>query len=43
MGSLFDGDPAALVHHLVHDSEIENVDLEGLRAMLAASEGKDSE
>ncbi len=34
VGSLFDGDPAALVSHLVSESEIQEVDLEELRAMI---------
>lgn len=34
VGTLFEGDPAALVSHLVSESEIEEADLERLREML---------
>lgn len=34
VGTLFEGDPAALVSHLVSEAEIEEADLEKLRAML---------
>lgn len=34
VGALFEGDPAALVSHLVSESEIRETDLEKLRAML---------
>ncbi|MGH7550618.1 MAG: BlaI/MecI/CopY family transcriptional regulator [Gemmatimonadota bacterium] len=34
VGALFDGDPAALVSHLVSEAEIQEVDLEELRAMI---------
>lgn len=34
VGALFDGDPAALVGHLVSEAELQEVDLEKLRAMI---------
>jgi len=39
VGSLFEGDPAALVSHLVSDAELEDGDLERVRAMLQIEEG----
>lgn len=40
VGSLFEGDAAALVHHLVNEKELEDVDLEGLRKLLERNEGE---
>jgi hypothetical protein len=39
VGSLFEGDPAALVSHLVSDAELEDGDLERVRALLQIDEG----
>jgi BlaI family penicillinase repressor len=39
VGSLFEGDPAALVSHLVSDAELEDGDLERVRALLQMDEG----
>jgi predicted transcriptional regulator len=39
VGSLFEGDPAALVSHLVSDAELEDGDLERVRALLQTDEG----
>jgi predicted transcriptional regulator len=39
VGSLFEGDPAALVSHLVSDAELEDGDLERVRALLQVDEG----
>jgi BlaI family penicillinase repressor len=39
VGSLFEGDPAALVSHLVSDSELEDGDLERVRALLQMDQG----
>ena len=39
VGSLFEGDPAALVSHLVSDAELEDGDLERVRQLLQVDEG----
>ncbi|MCK5438984.1 MAG: BlaI/MecI/CopY family transcriptional regulator [Gemmatimonadetes bacterium] len=39
VGSLFEGDPAALVNHLVSDAELKDGDLERVRALLQMDEG----
>jgi predicted transcriptional regulator len=39
VGSLFEGDPAALVSHLVSHAELEDGDLERVRALLQMDEG----
>lgn len=41
VGTLFEGDPAALVSHLVSEAEIEEADLEKLRAMLDREIGEE--
>jgi predicted transcriptional regulator len=40
---LFEGDAAALVHHLLHEGDVERQELERLRALLDAEEERDAE
>lgn len=42
VGKLFDGDPLALVNHLLRAGEIELSELDELRARVAAAERKDA-
>lgn len=39
VGGLFEGDPAALVNHLVSDAELEDCVLERVRALLQMDDG----
>jgi BlaI family transcriptional regulator, penicillinase repressor len=41
VGSLFRGDPSALVSHLVKEGDVDEADLEAIRGLLARKAGSD--